>query len=66
MTEYIIWVIYAIDMLCNFWFILMLFVWNKILEEKLKPNKFFYLLIIIFILGIIFIPNKETLYILLK
>jgi len=65
MIEYIIGVIHAIDILCNLGLLLTLYAWNEVSKAKWTLNKTFYIVLIVCLLGIIFIPSKETLEILL-
>lgn len=66
MNEYIIGIIYAIDILCN---ITLIFLWIN-LYDKFKWNipikKSLRIIFIIALLGTIFIPSKETMEILIN
>ena len=65
MNEYLIGVIHAIDLLCNYWLILLVWLYLYHYKEINGTRKLWTILLIIALLGVIFIPSKETLEILL-
>ena len=66
MIEYIIGVVFAINILCNFGLIFSWIALYDLYKNKIYIRKPYKVVFIISLLGVIFIPSRETLEILLK